>query len=167
MIDTPKHEEVLAVWSHICGQIGEHCVLVLPNEKGVAVTAFRPTNERPLEECMEESIHTLLDTEEIVKECAWGALVAPSFVKQKATLFDLIADNDQLQQEYIAGDEGVREIVLVIVMEMDGPPMGLSFSQPLLEPLDEEPKVMMPGPMPLMLMNVMLHAAFPDEFKDE
>lgn len=164
MIQTPTHDEALALWSTVCKQAGnEFVVLILPNAEGLCATAFQPTEERPLEDCMEDSIHALLDNDTITEECPWGALVAPSFVStMKPTE---VPSHGDLQARYVAGDEAVREIVVVIIMEMDEPPMGRSYSQPLLEPLDK-PDVMMPGPMTLSLMSVLMHAAFPADFKD-
>jgi hypothetical protein len=167
MPPTPSHEGALRVWSEVCNTTGKEVVaLVLPIDGGVCATAFQPTEEQSLEDWMEESIHVLIDNGAIKEECPWGALIAPSFHGTPVT--DAEADSMEhgdLQARYIEGDESVREIVLVIIMEMDKPPYGQSFSQPLLEPLDE-PGVMAPGPMTLSLMSVLMHAAFPEDFKD-
>lgn len=162
---TPTHADCLHVWSNICTTIDhEAVVLILPINDGIAATAFQPTEERGLDEFMEDSIHTLLDKGAITEECPWGALVAPSFTGNVAPWDD--PKHGDLQARYVAGDESVREIVVVIIMEMDQPPYGRAFSQPLLEPLDEEPVVMAPGPMTVSLMSVLMHAAFPEDFKD-
>lgn len=167
MPPTPTHSAALGIWSEVCNVTGKEVVaLVLPIPGGLCATAFQPTEEQSLEDWMEESIHTLIDNDTITQECPWAALVAPSFYgtgSPEDEAADTLQHGD-LQARYIAGDESVSEIVLVIIMEMDQPPYGQSFSQPLLEPLDE-PGVMAPGPMTMSLMSVLMHAAFPEDFK--
>ena len=160
----PAHTDCLHVWSSVCTAIErEAVVLVLPIEEGIAATAFQPTEERGLEEFMEDSIHTLMEKGAIRGECQWGALVAPSFTGNVKPWEEV--EHGDLQARYVAGDEGVREIVVVIIMEMDDAPYGQSFSQPLLEPLDE-PAIMGPGPMTLALASVLMHAAFREDFTE-
>jgi hypothetical protein len=162
---TPTHADCLHVWSGVCKQINnEAVVLILPIEKGIAATAFQPNDQRGLEDFMEDSIHTLMDNGAVTQECPWAALVAPSFTcTVPAAEAPMQGD---LQARYAAGDETVREIVVVIIMEMDQPPVGCSFTQPLLEPLDE-PNIMAPGPMTVALMSVLMHAAFREDFTRE
>lgn len=164
-VPTPAPADCLQVWSQVCKQIdNEAVVLILPiDNNGIAATAFQPTDDRGLDEYMEDSIHALMDNGAVTQECPWGALVAPSFTANVKP-WDSVGHGD-LQERYVAGDESVREIVTVIIMEMDQPPVGQSFSQPLLEPLDE-PNIMVPGPMTVALMSVLMHAAFREDFTD-
>lgn len=155
MLSKPSHEDALKVWSHVVGQIGEVCVLMLPQgDDAAAVVPFRPTEELDMQSSLEALAHMLLDAKIIVGECPWAGIVAPSFMRTQIGLEQ--PKHGQLQEDYANGDMTVREVVMTVVMEMDGPTTSMTFTQPLLEPVSDE-AIVMDGAVCSALYNVLMH----------
>lgn len=134
MMPKPTHAQALKAWSAVTEDFGESCVLILPQSDGVYCSAFRPNDEHGMAEHLTEIVRVLKVEGMIAEALPWSAVVAPAFIQMHVD--GPMPAHGDLQKAYTEGDMRVREVVTVLVMDMDGPPWAQTFSQPLLEPLD-------------------------------
>lgn len=158
----PNHRQALEAWSKVTSDAGEACVLILPQPKAILCTAFRPDEVHGMFDHLSTTIKALKVGGMVTTECPWTALIAPSFVFDHAPDEDVHLKHGDLQRAYVEGDMNVREVILVVIMEMDGPAIGQSFSQPLLEPLDD-PIVVAGGEIEAGLAAVMVACGLPED----
>lgn len=144
------HEEVLKVWSRTCSRFGEASVLLIDGGDDMTIgAAFTPDGDDQFTDMIGDIMAEMVvagtfDT--FHRKPRWSAVAVPSF---SAYMNEGLPEpnHGDLQQRYVEGDEKVSEVVLVVIATMDGRPTGMSYRQPLLEPVDDEPSAMSGGPI--------------------
>jgi hypothetical protein len=163
-MDTITHDSVLAMWVKASEMVSEPSLLVMPSAdpEMVSVAMFKPTDERPVDRSLMESVDVIRST--IAAPALWAALAAPGYVKPFADK-DRLPEHGDLEERYRSGDLEVKEVVITMVATLtEGEPITIqTFVQPHLT-ADGPPSTAAPdGLMAYALKMGLLYANLPTE----
>jgi hypothetical protein len=134
-VRTPSHDELTQVWSVVVKAYDDDMgLLVFPDEMGLASIALPEEGPDTLGGTIVEVVSRASDEGFIDRPCPWLAFVAPAFIDDSRER----KPRNTLRQEYLDGNEDIRQVLVVISIKVEEGPTGSVYSQPLLETIHEE-----------------------------
>lgn len=132
----PSHDELTEMWSSTVEAYKDDVAALIVPENGSIITMALPhtTPEMTIGEALMRAVDTAVASEILHGPSKWLAVAAPAFVEDPTSDRRDIA-RGQLQQEYMAGADNIRQVLVVLSMEFGSPPTGTVYVQPLLEVL--------------------------------
>ena len=132
----PSHDELTQLWSSTVEVHHQDvAAVIVPRDDGIVTLALPGQSESlSIGQAVMQATELAIVEGYIEGPCEWLAVAAPAFVEDPPTDRTVVRTGE-LQRLYMAGDDTIRQVLVVLSMEYGKAPTGTVYTQPLLEVL--------------------------------